>query len=76
MAACIVQVSQRGLTAAAAQFGAVRSIMAALGPLMWAAFAAELALKSIGTDYGRVVRCIYVLSQVRLVRTHGWSSAA
>ncbi len=50
--------------------------MAAVGPLMWAAFAAELALKSIGTDYGRIVRCIYVLSQVRLVRTHGWTSGA
>eukprot|EP00208_Stichococcus_sp_RCC1054_P004108 CAMPEP_0206134656 /NCGR_PEP_ID=MMETSP1473-20131121/134_1 /ASSEMBLY_ACC=CAM_ASM_001109 /TAXON_ID=1461547 /ORGANISM="Stichococcus sp, Strain RCC1054" /LENGTH=373 /DNA_ID=CAMNT_0053526275 /DNA_START=271 /DNA_END=1393 /DNA_ORIENTATION=- len=70
-----ITASQRGLTAAAARFGTMRGIMSTLGPLMWAAFAAELALKSIGTDYGRLVRCIYVLSQVRLVHTHGWTSS-
>lgn len=69
-----LKASQRGVTAAAARFGVVRGATSLLGPLMWAAFATELALMSIGTDYGRVVRCIYVLSQVRLVHTHGWTS--
>lgn len=68
------QASQRGLTAAAARYGAAQGVLSVLGPMMWAFFAGELALKSIGTDYGRVVRAIVTLSQVRMVRTHGWSS--
>lgn len=69
-----IKASQKGVATAAAQFGAVRGATSLLGPIMWAAFAAELALMSIGTDYGRVVRCIFVLSQVRLVHTHGWTN--
>ena len=41
---------------------------------MWAIFGAELALAAIGTDYGRVARAVFALAQVRLVRTHGFSS--
>ena len=43
-----------------------------LGPVTWAWLAADLALKSIGTDYGRIVKAIYALAQVRLLRTHGF----
>lgn len=68
------QASQQGLTTAAARYGAARGMLSVLGPIMWAFFAGELALRSIGTDYGRVVRSIYTLAQVRMVRTHGWST--
>jgi hypothetical protein len=59
-----VQASQQGLTSAAARYGAARGMLSVLGPVMWALFAGELAVKSIGTDYGRVVRAMYTLAQV------------
>jgi uncharacterized protein YaaW (UPF0174 family) len=43
-----------------------------LGPLMWACLGADLALKALGTDYGRLVRAIFALCQIRLLRTHGF----
>ena len=39
--------------------------MSLLGPLMWGWLATDLALKSIGTDYARVVRAVFLLAQVR-----------
>jgi hypothetical protein len=60
-----LQASQQGLTSAAARYGAARGMLSVLGPAMWALFAGELAVKSIGTDYGRVVRAMYTLAQVR-----------
>lgn len=60
-----MQASQQGLTSAAARYGAARGMLSVLGPAMWALFAGELAVKSIGTDYGRVVRAVYTLAQVR-----------
>lgn len=70
----MLQASQQGLTSAAARYGLARGMLSVLGPAMWAFFAGELAVKSIGMDYGRVVRAMYTLAQVRMVRTHGWSS--
>ena len=60
-----MQASQQGLTSAAARYGVARGMLSVLGPAMWALFAGELAVKSIGTDYGRVVRAVYTLAQVR-----------
>lgn len=60
-----LQASQQGLTSAAARYGAARGMLSVLGPVMWALFAGELAVKSIGTDYGRVVRAMYTLAQVQ-----------
>lgn len=60
-----MQASQQGLTSAAARYGVARGMLSVLGPAMWALFAGELAVKSIGTDYGRVVRAMYTLAQVR-----------
>lgn len=39
---------------------------------MWAWLGVDIALKSIGTDYSRVVKTVFVLAQVRLIRTHGF----
>ena len=68
------QAAQTGLTAAAARYSAVRGALSTLGPVMWAFFGVELALAAIGTDYGRIARAVFALAQVRLVRTHGFSS--
>ena len=71
----VMQAAQRGLTAAAARYSAVRGALSMMGPLTWAFFGTELALAAIGTDYGRVARAVFALAQVRLVRTQGFSSA-
>ena len=66
--------AQTGLTTAAVRYSTVRGALSTLGPVMWAFFGAELALAAIGTDYGRVARAVFALAQIRLVRTHGFSS--
>jgi hypothetical protein len=58
------QAAQRGLLASTARYSAVRGALSFLGPLMWGALALDLALKSIGTDYARIVRAVFILAQV------------
>lgn len=58
------QAAQRSLTAATARYAALRGALSLLGPLMWGWLAVDLALKAIGTDYARVVRAVFLMSQV------------
>lgn len=44
-----------------------------LGPLMWSWLCVDLAMKSVGTDYSRIVKTVFALAQVRLLRTYGFS---
>ena len=39
---------------------------------MWAWLGADLAFKALGTDYARLVRAIFALCQIRLLRTRGF----
>lgn len=66
------QAAQKGLTAATARYSAVRGALSFLGPAMWGWLAVDLTMKAIGTDYARIVRAVYVLAQVRLLRTAGF----
>lgn len=59
-----MQAAGRGVVAASARYAALRGALSLLGPLMWGALAADLALRAIGTDYARVVRAVFVLAQV------------
>ena len=70
----MLQAAQKGVTVAAARYSAVRGALGMLGPAMWALLGIDLALKAIGTDYGRIVRAVFALAQIRLLRTHGFSS--
>jgi uncharacterized protein YaaW (UPF0174 family) len=65
--------AQRGLTAAAARYTAMRTFLSAVGPIMWVSTALDIAVMSIGSDYGRVARVVFALAQVRLTRTGGWT---
>ena len=56
--------------AAASRYGLLRGGFALLGPLMWGATLVELGMAAVGTDYGRVVRTIFALAQIRLTRSH------
>ena len=67
-----VSAAQRGLTAAAARYGAARSLLSVVGPVMWAVTAVDLARMSIGCDYSRIVKAVFALAQIRLLRTEGW----
>ena len=68
----LLQAASNGVTRAAARYGAVNGALGMLGPLMWACLGADLALKALGTDYGRLVRAIFALCQIRLLRTQGF----
>lgn len=68
-----VSAAQRGLTAAASRYAAARSVLAFLGPLMWASTFLDLARMSIGTDVARVVKVVFMLAQIRCLRTSGWT---
>lgn len=69
-----MKMAQRGLTQAAARYGAARSLLSVMGPLLWAATAVDLAKMSIGCDYARIIKFIFALAQIRLLRTDGWAT--
>lgn len=66
--------AQRGLTSATLRYSAVRGALSFIGPMMWAWLAFDLVRAAVGTDYARVVRAVYIMAQVRLVATQGWSN--
>lgn len=68
--------AQQGMTHAAARYGAIRALSSAVTPAMWAVVVLDLLVKATGIDYGRVVRAVFALAQIRLVRTYGFTSGA
>jgi uncharacterized protein YaaW (UPF0174 family) len=70
-----LQIAQRSMTASAARYGAVRSIFAVVGPMMWAWFFADLGWRAIATNYGRIIPTIFALAQIRLTRAECWELA-
>eukprot|EP00884_Botryococcus_braunii_P020484 jgi/Botrbrau1/7119/Bobra.0165s0135.2 len=50
-----VQAAQKGLIVSTARYSATSGALGILVPLMWAWLGADLALQSLGTDYGRIV---------------------
>ncbi|WP_341527549.1 YaaW family protein [Nostoc sp. UHCC 0302] len=70
-----MQMSQRGMTMSAARYGAVRSMFAVIGPMMWAWFFADLGWRAIATNYGRIIPTIFALAQIRLTRAECWEPA-
>lgn len=71
----LLQAAKEGVTAAASRYAAARSLLGLLGPLMWASTALDLLLVSVGTDWSRVVKAVFALAQIRLLRTYGFSAA-
>ncbi|MEA5506376.1 YaaW family protein [Halotia wernerae UHCC 0503] len=70
-----VQMARRGMTMSAARYGAVRSVFAILGPVMWTWFFADLGWRAIATNYGRIIPTIFALAQIRLTRAECWEPA-
>jgi uncharacterized protein YaaW (UPF0174 family) len=70
-----LQMARRGMTVSAARYGAVRSVFAVIGPVMWAWFFADLGWRAIATNYGRIIPTIFTLAQIRLTRSECWELA-
>ena len=69
------QMARQGMAVSAARYTAVRGIFAALGPVMWGLFFADLGWRAIATNYGRIIPTIFALAQIRLTRTECWETA-
>lgn len=63
------KVATRGMVAASARYGAMRGLLACLGPALWTWFLADLGWRSVATNYGRVIPVVFALAQIRLTRT-------
>lgn len=70
-----VQMAKRGMAVNATRYGAVRSVFAVLGPVMWGWFFADLGWRAIATNYGRIIPTIFALAQIRLTRAECWEPA-
>ncbi|MBE9005601.1 hypothetical protein IQ259_11230 [Fortiea sp. LEGE XX443] len=70
-----LQMSRRGMTMSAARYGAVRTMFAFVGPVMWTWFFADLGWRAIATNYGRIIPTIFALAQIRLTRAECWEPA-
>lgn len=70
-----LQTAKRGMAIAAARQGAVRTMFAVLGPILWTTFVAELGWKTIATNYGRIIPAVFALAQIRLIRSECWEPA-
>jgi uncharacterized protein YaaW (UPF0174 family) len=70
-----MQMARQGMTMSAARYGAVRTMFAFVGPVMWTWFLADLGWRAIATNYGRIIPTIFALAQIRLTRTECWEPA-
>ena len=70
-----LQAAKRGMAVSAARYGAVRSILGLLGPVMWGCFIADLGWKAIATNHSRIIPIIFTLAQIRLTRGEYWATA-
>lgn len=70
-----LQAARRGMAVNAARYGAVRTVFAFVGPVLWGWFIADLGWRAIATNYGRIIPVIFALAQIRLTRTECWEPA-
>jgi uncharacterized protein YaaW (UPF0174 family) len=64
----VAQMARRGMALSAARYGAARTVLAVLGPALWALFLMDLGWRAIATNYGRIVPTVFALAQIRLTR--------
>lgn len=70
-----LQTAQQGMAVTAARYGAVRTVFAVVGPILWGYFLADLGWKAIATNYARIIPAIFALAQIRLTRGESWEFA-
>ena len=69
-----LQAARRGMAANAARYGAARSVLTVIGPMMWGWLIADVGWKAIATNYGRIIPVVFALAQIRLTRTECWEA--
>lgn len=69
-----VETAKQRLIRAVTKYTALRQLFVCIGPLMWISTAWDLAKLSLGTDYARLTRTVFMMAQIRLVRTRGWNT--
>ncbi|CAJ2675877.1 unnamed protein product [Trifolium pratense] len=62
--------AKQGFLGAASRYLGFRSMLTLLGPVLWGTFLADLVIQMLGTDYARILRTIYALAQIRVIRTY------
>lgn len=70
-----LQAAKKGMAMTAARYGAVRSLFAFVGPVLWGWFLADLGWRAITTNYSRIIPAIFALAQIRLTREDCWEIA-
>ncbi len=70
-----LQTAKQGMVMSTARYGAARTMLSVLGPLMWGWFFADLGWRAIATNYGRIIPVIFALAQIRLTRETCWQLA-
>jgi uncharacterized protein YaaW (UPF0174 family) len=60
--------ARHGVAAAAARYGAVRTVFSVITPALWGVFFADLGWRAISTNYARIIPVIFLLAQIRLLR--------
>ncbi len=63
------KVAAQGMASAAARYGAMRGVLALMGPALWTWFLADLGWRAIATNYGRVIPVVFAIAQIRITRT-------
>ena len=71
-----LQLASRGMAVNAARYGAMRGVLACLGPALWTWFAVDLGWRAIASNYTRVIPVVFTLAQIRLIRSSGSELAA
>ena len=69
--------ASRGAIAASARYGAMRGLLACVGPALWTWFLADLGWRAVATNYGRVMPVVFAIAQIRLTRSEsdlGWTA--
>lgn len=67
-----IETAKQRLVGAAVQYTAWRQIFSFVGPILWISAAWDLTKLSVGTDYPRLTRTVFLLAQIRLLKTRGW----
>lgn len=62
--------AKQGVAGAAARYLGFRSMMSLVGPMLWGTFLADIVIQMLGTDYARLLRAIYAIAQIRIIRTY------
>ncbi len=70
------QMASRGMAVNLARYGAARSVLAVVGPALWAWFLADLGWRAIATNHARTIPALFLLAQIRLTRVESTAKAS